>query len=467
MSMYPVLWAIDHAPVYDAEERAVLVALVVKGDFDGMNCFRSYPTLAAAARVDAKTAGRKCRAMESRGILRRQTAHQSRVWLSIPKEQRPVIWEVMIPAEWWSAAQLESINEQRAGLGRPLLTPANRPALAPAPLKKARADKGVQRPKKADPGTTSPRVKTDITAGGVGTTSPYPPDYKSLPPGLQVPQPSESPSESPSEKPNDSSRPSVREAEVARASGSGTEGRTDGGGGVIEDQEQEPVRAGGPGGEAAASEGGVTGDATPAAGSVVLTPGAEVLRAIAAEAPQWTLTWDALRDQGLAVSGMLLEGFTAQEVRHALLSRPLPQPLTHTVGAVVSRRLKDLIKVGPAAGARPIPEQHRADEWTPGGYGSRGGSGDVTPTPPAWGARHAELEAANAGRSALRNCTGDDGLCDRLAVIGEDQCGEHLGWERCPQCATRYRRPGNEACDRCQDAGSMFGTEAHTAPAPF
>lgn len=180
MSMYPVLWAIDHAPVYDAEERAILVALVVKGDFDGMNCFRSYPTLAATARVDAKTAGRKCRAMEARGILRRQEKHRSRVWLAIPKEQRPVIWEAMIPAEWWSAAQLESINEQRAGLGRPELTPRNRPPLAPAPPKKTRADKGVKRPKKAsgetvptvDPGTTSPGGKPDTGGKGVGTSSP-------------------------------------------------------------------------------------------------------------------------------------------------------------------------------------------------------------------------------------------------------------------------------------------------------
>lgn len=221
--MYPVLWAIDHAPVYDAEERAVLVALVIKGDFDGTNCFRSYPTLAAAAKVDVKTAGRKCRAMESRGVLRRQTKHQSRVWLSIPKEQRPVIWEVMIPAEWWSAAQLESINEQRAGLGRAPLTPESRPELPEAPPKKPRADKGVKRPRKASatptPGTTSPRGKTDAEGGQVGTTSPYPPDCKSLPQGLAVPQPSESPSESPSEI---NQAPAARSAADARRASAGS-----------------------------------------------------------------------------------------------------------------------------------------------------------------------------------------------------------------------------------------------------
>ena len=277
-------------------------------------------------------------------------------------------------------------------------------------------------------------------------------------------------------KTKNTSRPSVREAEVVRVSGAGTEGGMDGGGGVIEVQERGPVRAGGPGGEATTSGEAGAGAVPAVAGPVVLMPGAEVLRAVAAEAPEWTLTGDMLRDQGLAVSGMLLEGFTAQEVRHALLSRPLPQPLTHTVGAVVSRRLRDLIAAGPASGVRPIPEQHQADSWASGGYGVRGGygygdggrdgSGDVTPVPPSWGARHAELEAVTAGRSVLRNCDGDDGLCDRLAVVGEDRCGEHLGWDHCPQCA-RYRRPGHEVGERCQDAGSVPGTEAHATPAPF
>ena len=46
MSLYPIIWAIEHAPVRDAEERAILGALVMKGDFDGCNCYRSYGTLA-------------------------------------------------------------------------------------------------------------------------------------------------------------------------------------------------------------------------------------------------------------------------------------------------------------------------------------------------------------------------------------------------------------------------------------
>ena len=163
MSLYPVLWAAEHAPVIDAEERAILMALVIKGDFDGLNCFRSYPSLARVAMVDPKTAGRRCRAMEKRGILRRQRAHLSRAWLSIPNEQRPVVWEVMIPAAWWSPAQLADINEQRAGLGRPPITPESRPSLPDAPPRKTRADKGKPRPQKrkylGDPGTTSPHPR--------------------------------------------------------------------------------------------------------------------------------------------------------------------------------------------------------------------------------------------------------------------------------------------------------------------
>lgn len=207
MSLYPILWAVDHAPVRDAEERAVLVALVIKGDFDGLNCFRSYRSLADKARVDPKTAGRRCREMEARGILRRQEEHLSPAWRKIPEEQRPVPWEVMIPAEWWGPAQLEDVNEQRAALGRPPLTAENRPPLAEAPPKKVRADRGVKRPKKA----VEPKQPTGLVDPAPGTDSPpprglvVPPpgDCQSPPPGLVVPQPSETPSEAPSESPSE------------------------------------------------------------------------------------------------------------------------------------------------------------------------------------------------------------------------------------------------------------------------
>ncbi|MFF3036387.1 hypothetical protein ACFVS7_35940 [Streptomyces rubiginosohelvolus] len=457
MSLYPVLWAIDHAPVYDAEERAVLVALVVKGDFDGMNCFRSYPTLAAAARVDSKTAGRKCRAMESRGILRRQEKHRSRVWLSIPKEQRPVIWEVMIPAEWWSAAQLESINEQRAGLGRAAITPQTRPALAPAPPKKTRADKGTKRQKKAtaapDPGTTSPRVKTDTEEGGVGTTSPYPPDYKSLPPGLQVPQPSESPSESPSENDTTGLRPSlpagsgVREAAPAH----GTDGR---GGGIELDQEDGPVPAGNPaqtgvtGQEATAA---VPGEMTAAAagggpaGGVVRvdSPGVRLLTEAAdpETLADLRVRGTALRDQGLMVDGLLEAGHSTWTI-HEVIALPMPDPITKTRSAVIAGRLRKLAGMPPATPASTAAPQQASvpgPRWedTP------------TPTPPS------VADRLNAPIPQV-DCQGDDGLCPKLAVVGETRCAAHLDWPLCPG-------HGEHVCTARTRTGDLCAVCAHTA----
>ena len=148
MSLYPILWAAEHAPVADAEERAILVALVMKSDADGRNCFRSQPTLARLARVDPKTVSRRLKAMEQRGLIRRQPGRKPQAWHKIPKDKRPVVWEVLIPASFWSTRQLDDINEHRTTCGLPPITPENRPDLPEAPPKKQRADKGVKRPER-------------------------------------------------------------------------------------------------------------------------------------------------------------------------------------------------------------------------------------------------------------------------------------------------------------------------------
>ncbi|MFF5265324.1 hypothetical protein ACFY4C_41120 [Actinomadura viridis] len=148
MSLYPILWAVEHAPVADAAERAILSALVMKGSFDGRDCHRSYPTLAGVARIDARTAERKCKEMERRGILRRQTGPKPQSWKRLPADKKTVIWEVMIPAEFWSATQLAEINQARAERGLVPITPENRPPLGPPPPKKTRADKGKKAPQR-------------------------------------------------------------------------------------------------------------------------------------------------------------------------------------------------------------------------------------------------------------------------------------------------------------------------------
>jgi hypothetical protein len=173
VSLYPILWAVEHAPVVDAEERAILSALVMKGSFDGRDCHRSYKTLGQVARCDRKTAERKCHAMEARGLLRRQTGPKPQSWHRLAADKKTVVWEVMIPADFWSAMQLEEINAARVERGLPPITRDNRPPLAPAPPKKTRADKGRKAPQRR-PKSLPP--KDDETAGQTHDEAPEPPE---------------------------------------------------------------------------------------------------------------------------------------------------------------------------------------------------------------------------------------------------------------------------------------------------
>lgn len=143
--MYQIIWAAEHAPIANAEERAILVALAVRGDPDGCNCYRSVATLARAARVSKRTVQRRLKDLTVRGIIREQPWDPPARWQQIPEGKRPVVRELMIPASFWSAAQLDEINEMRAERGRPPITPDERPDLPPPPPIKARADKGKQR----------------------------------------------------------------------------------------------------------------------------------------------------------------------------------------------------------------------------------------------------------------------------------------------------------------------------------
>ncbi|MGW8357672.1 hypothetical protein [Streptomyces wedmorensis] len=232
-------------------------------------------------------------------------------------------------------------------------------------------------------------------------------------------------------------RPSVQ---VEDTDARTTDGGTDGGDGLIEDQEYGPVSASGepaaasaaPGNDGGKERGGTGSGPVSVVAAVDLTPGVEVLRAIAAEAPQWSIAHaETLRDQGLVATGMLETGFTAQEIRHALLSRALPQPLRATVGAIVGRRLRDLIAVGPAAGVRPIPAQ-QVSGYNP--VRQEPEDRDETPVPAALADKRAQLEAEVAGVGRHRPCAGDDGLCPRLALSGMDLCAVCLGGEQ-PTCA--------------------------------
>lgn len=110
------------------------------------------------------------------------------------------------------------------------------------------------------------------------------------------------------------------------------------------------------------------------------SPGVDLLLAIGAKDPKFLLTGKTLTDQGLTVTGMLLEGWTEDQLRYVITGRPLPEQVKTTVGAIVACRLREAITGPSPASARKLPAQtasgsHEETEgtWTPPSWtGSQG-----------------------------------------------------------------------------------------------
>lgn len=98
---------------------------------------------------------------------------------------------------------------------------------------------------------------------------------------------------------------------------------------------------------AAVVDGGTDGARVPS--RISRNPGVDLLVAIGAEKPEFLLTGKTLQDQGLVVAGMLLEGWTPEQLRQVIAGRPLPDQITTTVGSIVSSRLRQAL-------AGPVPE---------------------------------------------------------------------------------------------------------------
>lgn len=173
---YPVIWAMKHAPVADALERLILIAMADAADPDGCNSYRSYRShMLIAKDVDEATIRRRQRAMAKRGLIRPDTSPASARYLKIPKNRRPPRWEICIPYSWWTDEMRAELQEERADRGLPPLTPQTRPDLAPAPPKKPRADKGKPNPKRGSKRTASSADEQAEHNGGVSET-PQPDD---------------------------------------------------------------------------------------------------------------------------------------------------------------------------------------------------------------------------------------------------------------------------------------------------
>lgn len=136
-------WASEAAPVADVYERAILNKLATRANDDGCGAWPSVPSMARAALCDTETARRKLRAMQKRGLI---GLGDQRLVSHYRADRRPRVYDLLIPADWYSDQQLTKVNTQRAEEGLPPLTAHNRPPLETAPTRRQRADTGKPNP---------------------------------------------------------------------------------------------------------------------------------------------------------------------------------------------------------------------------------------------------------------------------------------------------------------------------------
>ncbi|MGW7208458.1 hypothetical protein [Streptomyces sp. NPDC054837] len=182
-----------------------------------------------------------------------------------------------------------------------------------------------------------------------------------------------------------------------------------------------------------------------------LHPGIRLLLEIAASHPEFLLTGKALTDQGRILTVMMDLGWSREQLQHIITSRPLPQPVRTSVGAIIAARLR-------AAQAYPPPStMTRHDDVL----------GDETPwAPPA--ARTATASVARSVTEALTyralvECTG----CGRPGTApGEDLCPTCLDWPLCHTCPgptpRRAHPDGDGRCRTCTSA--LARAEEATTP---
>ncbi|MFK0237714.1 hypothetical protein [Streptomyces vinaceus] len=165
---------------------------------------------------------------------------------------------------------------------------------------------------------------------------------------------------------------------------------------------------------------GVPGSPPDNGAETKIAAGVGLLLEVAAWQPDFTLTGQTLEDQGRVVERLLRAGWKCSHLKTVISGRPLPDPLHHTVGAIVAARLR-------AAEAMPAP--HPTAGWDALPAGRMPADRTVT-------------EALN--RRIHRECTRcagpvttDTNLCDPCADQSDCEAGcgrnaEHGG--RCHSC---------------------------------
>ncbi|MGK5501343.1 hypothetical protein ACSNOF_26025, partial [Streptomyces sp. URMC 125] len=184
------------------------------------------------------------------------------------------------------------------------------------------------------------------------------------------------------------------------------------------------------------------------AAPVAQTPGVELLLSIGAARPELLLTGAALRDQGAVVTELLARGWR-RDVLRELVTRPLPVPLTKSVGAVIAARLREAL-------AMPVPG--------PAGLTGGGAGGDVEPSSTAAAAR--PVAEAVEPVPVMAECEGRDGTCGRPLAAGRDRCPECLGWPECTAEGCTRRTQEGGLCRECWDAALSAPEPAEDGTCP-
>jgi hypothetical protein len=181
-------------------------------------------------------------------------------------------------------------------------------------------------------------------------------------------------------------------------------------------------------------------------------PGIRLLLEIGASRPELLLTNKTLTDQGRVVTVMMEAGWSAEQLRHVITGRPLPNPVRTSVGAIIAARLR-------AAQAYPPPPATASHHTAAPSDEPR----TLTATPRSTTAAARTVTEALTYRAPVE-CAG----CGVPATApGEDLCPACLGWSPCRACpgpTPRRARPGGDGrCTTCTTA-STRSTEGRSGP---
>lgn len=180
------------------------------------------------------------------------------------------------------------------------------------------------------------------------------------------------------------------------------------------------------------------------------TPGVDILIRMGQRVPRLALSGKVLMDQGRRLNEKIAAGWERQSLLD-ILSAPFTDEIRTSPGAVVSHRISAL-PTNPHRAARWLPEATAGDTLPAAPDGERRRD-PVAAAAWTWAEKHAQVEAAAAGRGVTRCCQGGDGFCERLAEAGHDECGHHLGWAVCEGgCGVALPPEVGATCVTCSES---------------